>query len=240
MNNFNSLPKEVGNSRMEKSSTKSLKKLDDWQYLVTESPKLRRMKPEKRRQKLSGYLIVLNTWRVQQKAIRNMLSQQNSFKSITMLIPNKSSLQKQQGNRTIKQTTSTDEEEETAMDVEEGLFSLTGVEDVGSQVVRSSTTSLHPKTATTDPTATTNKEDQKHCCLDSTPSSSTLNHIDSTSNNLNNDQLLFYPEGWDITRRTTQAFFEKLETSNNSSVALISSRERLQTSIFENPNLLEE
>ncbi|KAG0756033.1 hypothetical protein G6F66_011108 [Rhizopus arrhizus] len=90
------------------------------------------------------------------------------------------------------------------------------------------------------PTATTNKEDQKHCCLDSTPSSSTLNHIDSTSNNLNNDQLLFYPEGWDITRRTTQAFFEKLETSNNSSVALISSRERLQTSIFENPNLLEE
>ncbi|KAG1153110.1 hypothetical protein G6F37_010652 [Rhizopus arrhizus] len=152
----------------------------------------------------------------------------------------KNSLQKQQGNQTIKQTTSTDEEEEAAMDIEEGLFSLTGVEDVGSQVVRSSTTSLHPRTATTAPTATTNKEDQKHCCLDSTPSSSTLNHIDSTSNNLNNNQPLFYPKGWDITRRTTQAFFEKLETSNNSSVALISSRERLQASIFEKPNPLEE
>ena len=169
-----------------------------------------------------------------------MLSQQNSFKNITMPISNKSSLQKQQGNRTIKQTTSTDDEEETAMDIEEGLFSPTGVEDVGSQVVRSSTTSLHPKTATTAPTATTNKEDQKHRCLDSTPSSSTINHIDSTSINLNNNQPLCYPEGWNITRRTTQAFFEKLETSNNPSVALISSRERLQTSIFENPNLLEE
>ncbi|KAG1167213.1 hypothetical protein G6F36_012642 [Rhizopus arrhizus] len=157
-----------------------------------------------------------------------------------MPISNKSSLQKQQGNRTIKQTTSTDEEEETAMDIEEGLFSPTGVEDVGSQVVRSSTTSLHPKTATTAPTATTNKEDQKHRCLDSTPSSSTINHIDSTSINLNNNQPLCYPEGWNITRRTTQAFFEKLETSNNPSVALISSRERLQTSIFEKPNPLEE
>ncbi|KAG0739047.1 hypothetical protein G6F57_012393 [Rhizopus arrhizus] len=132
------------------------------------------------------------------------------------------------------------EEEETAMDIEEGLFSPTGVEDVGSQVVRSSTTSLHPKTATTAPTATTNKEDQKHRCLDSTPSSSTINHIDSTSINLNNNQPLCYPEGWNITRRTTQAFFEKLETSNNPSVALISSRERLQTSIFEKPNPLEE
>ncbi|PHZ09657.1 uncharacterized protein RHIMIDRAFT_245870 [Rhizopus microsporus ATCC 52813] len=89
--NFSMLRNEDGRKKTKKFSQKQSKSLDDWQYLAMKSQKLKKMKPERRQQKLSSFLIVSNTWKVHQREIKNTSLTKTSFDS-TMPIPFNSNL----------------------------------------------------------------------------------------------------------------------------------------------------